>query len=175
MRSLHQVCLLSILVTSIHSLPLTDQTGSSKQGDDLGELLKVGAGVLESLLAILGPKVEFVTKLLTDRVNQNEQEGSEYQKNYWFDRFSDIYMEELQTGLATTVSVGANLTGEVARVALPVAQGLLQVAPVIIETGSQLVGSVATAASATLPLVLEIGSVKKNQLSGTSSSGRPAT
>jgi len=149
MTSLHQVCLLSILVTSIHSLPLTDQTGSSKQGDDLGELLKVGAGVLESLLAILGPKVEFVTKLLTDR--------------------------ELQTGLATTVSVGANLTGEVARVALPVAQGLLQVAPVIIETGSQLVGSVATAASATLPLVLEIGSVKKNQLSGTSSSGRPAT
>merc|ERR1712098_834047 len=142
MRSLHQVCLLSLLVAPILSLPLTDLTGSSKQGDDLGELLKTGAGLLESLLALLGPKVEFVTKLLTDR--------------------------ELQTGLTTTVSVGANLTGEVARVALPVA-------PVIIETGSQLVVSVATAASATLPLVLEIGSVKKNQLSGTSSSGRPTT
>merc|ERR1739845_209748 len=75
-----------------------------------------------------GQKVTFLSKLLSD--------------------------EEFQESIGGTVDAAVNLTGTVARVAIPVAQGVLESVPTLVTQGSRFAGSVVRAANDTSPLLL---------------------
>merc|ERR1712080_300389 len=63
--------------------------------------------------------------------------------------------KEFQESIGGTVDAAVNLTGTVARVAIPVAQGVLESVPTLVSQGSRFAGSVVRAANATSPLFLE--------------------
>merc|ERR1712032_1799390 len=62
--------------------------------------------------------------------------------------------KELQDAVGTTVGAGVNLTGQLTRAAVPVAQGIVASVPTLVGQGSRLAGSVIRAANDTAPLVL---------------------
>merc|ERR1712117_115152 len=93
------------------------------------EILKFGASLVEGFIALMGQKVTFLTKLLSD--------------------------QEFQESIGGTVDAAVNLTGTVARVAIPVAQGVLESVPTLVTQGARFAGSVVRAANATSPLFLE--------------------
>jgi len=63
--------------------------------------------------------------------------------------------KELRESVHSSIGLGANLTGMLARAAVPLAQGLAAQVPELVGQGSRLVGSVIRAANDTAPLVLE--------------------
>eukprot|EP00092_Neocalanus_flemingeri_P027440 GFUD01029761.1.p1 GENE.GFUD01029761.1~~GFUD01029761.1.p1 ORF type:complete len:276 (-),score=95.50 GFUD01029761.1:40-867(-) len=83
-------------------------TDNSTTGDPLGDLFKIGGSLAQGFLALLGEKVKFVNRLLAD--------------------------EDLRQQVGNTISVGLNLTGQIARVAVPVVQAAVQSVPGIINT-----------------------------------------
>merc|ERR1711981_1198813 len=93
------------------------------------EILKFGASLVEGFIALMGQKVTFLSKLLSD--------------------------QEFQESIGGTVDAAVNLTGTVARVAIPVAQGVLESVPTLVTQGSRFAGSVVRAANDTSPLLLE--------------------
>merc|ERR1712192_125022 len=62
--------------------------------------------------------------------------------------------KELQDAVGTTWGAGVNLTGQLTRAAVRVAQGIVASVPTLVGQGSRLVGSVIRAANDTAPLVL---------------------
>jgi len=102
---------------------------ASNPSDGLADLLKMGAGIAQGLMAIFNNKVNFLVSLLSDK--------------------------ELQDAVGTTVGAGVNLTGQLTRAAVPVAQGIVGAVPTLVGQGSRLVGSVIRAANDTAPLVLD--------------------
>merc|ERR1712018_280749 len=89
------------------------------------EILKFGASLVEGFIALMGQKVTFLSKLLSD--------------------------QEFQESIGGTVDAAVNLTGTVARVAIPVAQGVLESVPTIVTQGARFAGSVVRAANDTSP------------------------
>merc|ERR1712209_365345 len=87
---------------------------ASSPSDGLADLLKMGAGIAQGLMAIFNNKVNFFVSLLSDK--------------------------ELQDAVGTTVGAGVNLTGQLTRAAVPVAQGIVGVVPTLVGQGSRLVG-----------------------------------
>jgi len=75
----------------------------------LEDLLKLGAGLAEGFLALLGEKVKFINGLLADK--------------------------ELRDQVGNTVAAGLNLTGQIARAAAPVVQAAVQSVPIILASG----------------------------------------
>jgi len=63
--------------------------------------------------------------------------------------------QEVQDAVHSTIRGGLNLTGEVTRAAIPVAQGVIGVVPTLVTQGSRLAGSIIRAANDTAPLILE--------------------
>merc|ERR1712012_432177 len=131
-RLLILVCFLAVPCPSIPA-PQTSETDygddygdydasvkgpASSPSDGLADLLKMGAGIAQCLMAIFNNK-------------------------------------ELQDAVGTTVGAGVNLTGQLTRAAVPVAQGIVGAVPTLVGQGSRLVGSVIRAANDTAPLVLD--------------------
>merc|ERR1712012_263315 len=131
-RLLILVCFLAVPCPSIPA-PQTSETDygddygdydasvkgpASSPSDGLADLLKMGAGIAQGLMALLSDK-------------------------------------ELQDAVGTTVGAGVNLTGQLTRAAVPVAQGIVGAVPTLVGQGSRLVGSVIRAANDTAPLVLD--------------------
>merc|ERR1712012_887340 len=131
-RLLILVCFLAVPCPSIPA-PQTSETDygddygdydasvkgpASSPSDGLADLLKMGAGIAQGLMAIFNN-------------------------------------EELQDAVGTTVGAGVNLTGQLTRAAVPVAQGIVGAVPTLVGQGSRLVGSVIRAANDTAPLVLD--------------------
>merc|ERR1712212_986622 len=104
------------------------QGPASNPSDGLADLLKVGAGIAQGLMALFTNKVNFLMAIFTNK--------------------------ELQDAVGTTVGAGVNLTGQLTRAAVPVAQGIVASVPTLVGQGSRLVGSVIRAANDTAPLVL---------------------
>merc|ERR1712038_900392 len=105
-------------------------TDGDQQGlNGVTEILKFGASLVEGFIALMGQKVTFLSKLLSD--------------------------QEFQESIGGTVDAAVNLTGTVARVAIPVAQGVLESVPTLVSQGSRFAGSVVRAANDTSPLFLE--------------------
>merc|ERR1712012_107193 len=142
-RLLILVCFLAVPCPSIPA-PQTSETDygddygdydasvkgpASSPSDGLADLLKMGAGIAQGLMAIFNNKVNFLVSLLSDK--------------------------ELQDAVGTTVGAGVNLTGQLTRAAVPVAQGIVGAVPSLVGQGSRLVGSVIRAANDTAPLVLD--------------------
>jgi len=106
------------------------KTDGDQQGlNGVTEILKFGASLVEGFIALMGQKVTFLSKLLSD--------------------------QEFQESIGGTVDAAVNLTGTVARVAIPVAQGVLESVPTLVSQGSRFAGSVVRAANDTSPLFLE--------------------
>jgi len=103
-------------ITSVvveNSKNVTDQPRSGRTSLEdglggLGELLKLGGGLVQGLLALLGEKVSFVTRILGNK--------------------------ELRDQVGNTVAAGVDFTGQIARVAVPVVQAAAQSVPTLIET-----------------------------------------
>jgi len=77
----------------------------------LEDILKLGSGLAEGLLALLGEKVKIITGLLGDK--------------------------NLRAQVNNTVSAGLNLTGQIVRAAVPVVHGAVQSVPLILKSGRQ--------------------------------------
>jgi len=77
----------------------------------LEEILRLGAGLAEGFLTLLGEKVKIINGLLSDK--------------------------DLRSQVGNTVSAGLNFTGQVARAAAPVVQSAVKSVPVILNTGRQ--------------------------------------
>jgi len=74
----------------------------------LGDIIRSGAGLAGALLGLLNQKVKFVTSLLND--------------------------QELRDQVTNTVGAGLDLTGQIIRSGVPLAQSALQQAPRVINT-----------------------------------------
>jgi len=133
-------CLVCCLLASSIALPapqaqeINTLSQQKMDGDQQGlngvtEILKFGASLVEGFIALMGQKVTFLSKLLSD--------------------------QEFQESIGGTVDAAVNLTGTVARVAIPVAQGVLESVPTLVSQGSRFAGSVVRAANDTSPLFLE--------------------
>merc|ERR1712117_535391 len=86
-----------------------DETQQNLNG--VTEILKFGASLVEGFIALMGQKVTFLSKLLSD--------------------------QEFQESIGGTVDAAVNLTGTVARVAIPVAQGVLESVPTLVTQGAR--------------------------------------
>jgi len=93
-------------------------TDNNTSDNGLEDLLKLGAGLAQGFLALLGEKVKFVNRLMAD--------------------------EELRKQVGNTISAGVNFTGQLARVAVPVVQAAAQSVPTVINTSRAAVASLAT-------------------------------
>merc|ERR1712117_922260 len=113
--------------TNTLAQPKTD--GDQQNLNGVTEILKFGASLVEGFIALMGQKVTFLSKLLSD--------------------------QEFQESIGGTVDAAVNLTGTVARVAIPVAQGVLESVPTLVTQGSRFAGSVVRASNDTSPLLLE--------------------
>merc|ERR1719232_1399408 len=115
--------LLLILVTPLPA-PQTEDLSEDYYGDydaeaandtpeqgSLEEILRLGAGLAEGFLTLLGEKVKIINGLLSDK--------------------------DLRSQVGNTVSAGLNFTGQVARAAAPVVQSAVKSVPVILNTGRQ--------------------------------------
>merc|ERR1711971_1016507 len=131
-------CMVCCLLASSLALPAPQETITAAQKAEEGqqnnlngvtEILKFGASLVEGFIALLGQKVTFLSKLLSD--------------------------QEFQESIGGTVEAAVNLTGTVAQVAIPVAQGVLESVPTLVTQGSRFAGSVVRAANDTSPLLLE--------------------
>merc|ERR1712008_618067 len=112
------VCCL-LLASSTLALPAPQQTNTAAQEksdeeqqnlNGITEILKFGASLVEGFIALMGQKVNFLSKLLSD--------------------------QEFQESIGGTVGAAVNLTGTVARVAIPVAQGVLESVPTLVTQGA---------------------------------------
>jgi len=84
-----------------------EDTEATEDRDGAGDILRAGASLAGSLLALLGQKVRFVTDILSDK--------------------------ELRDQVGNTVSSGLNLTGEIAKIGVPLARAAIDQAPVLIN------------------------------------------
>jgi len=132
--------MVSCLLASSIALPAPQATNTATAQEKVAEeqqqnlngvteILKFGASLVEGFIALMGQKVTFLSKLLSD--------------------------QEFQESIGGTVDAAVNLTGTVARVAIPVAQGVLESVPTIVTQGARFAGSVVRAANDTSPLLLE--------------------
>lgn len=130
MHQLQLVFLLTTIFSSCFAPPtLPNQGTSGEDNGDLGQILTVGQGLSEGVFALLGQKIEFFTRLLSDTNFRN--------------------------GLSGTVGAAINATGRIARVAVPAAQGAIRVVPDLIQTGSRFAGSLMSAFRETTPLIVQ--------------------
>jgi len=93
----------------------TKDVAASDKDDALGDLLKLGAGLAEGFLTLLGEKVKLFNRLIGD--------------------------QELRQHLGRTVEAGLNFTGQIARAAAPVVQAAVQSVPIVIEHGRAAIAS----------------------------------
>jgi len=84
-----------------------ESKATPQSSDGLGDILALGASLAEGLMAILANKVAFLSRLLADK--------------------------ELRESVHSSIGLGANLTGMLARAAVPLAQGLAAQVPVLIN------------------------------------------
>jgi len=77
----------------------------------LEDILRLGAGLAEGLLTLLGEKVKIINGLLADK--------------------------ELRAQVGNTVSAGLNFTGQIARAAAPVVQSVVKSVPAVLNSGRQ--------------------------------------
>jgi len=77
----------------------------------LEDILRLGAGLAEGLLTLLGEKVKIINGLLSDK--------------------------DLRAQVGNTVSAGLNFTGQIARAAAPVVQSVVQSVPAVLSSGRQ--------------------------------------
>merc|ERR1712127_1095029 len=124
------VCLLVVPCPALPAPQDTDNEEASKQvapnpADGLGDILKFGGGLLQGLMSLLSDKVNFLLRLLGNK--------------------------ELQQTVGDTVGTGVNLSGQVARAAVPAVSGIIGAG----SQGTRLLGSVIKAANDTAPLILQ--------------------
>lgn len=86
---------------------MTGQTEEG-EGEDVGDIIRAGAGLAGSLLALFGQKVRFISDILGD--------------------------QELRDQVGSTVASGLNLTGELVRAGVPLAMAAIEQAPALINT-----------------------------------------
>jgi len=79
----------------------------------LADLLRTGSGLAQGILALLGEKVKFVNTLLAD--------------------------QELRERVGSSISTGVNLTGQIARVAVPLVGTVARQGPSLINTTRTLI------------------------------------
>merc|ERR1719347_2284074 len=84
-----------------------EENQSTDDSDGAGDIIKAGASLAGSLLALFGQKVRFVTDILSD--------------------------QELRDQVGHTVSSGLNLPGELVKVGVPLARAAIAQAPVLIN------------------------------------------
>lgn len=111
------------------TFPTLPDQGLPVNGETVGELLQFGSGLTDGLLLLLSEKIALFTRLLDDK--------------------------DFLDSLGNTVSAGAKITEEVARVAIPATKQILPAIPTIIEQGSILVASLATLVGRAGPVVLQ--------------------
>merc|ERR1712168_172102 len=136
MKIAYMVCCLLASFTFAIPAPQQTNTAAKERAEEdqqnlngVTEILKFGASLVEGFIALMGQKVTFLSKLLSD--------------------------QEFQESIGGTVDAAVNLTGTVARVAIPVAQGVLESVPTLVTQGARFAGSVVRAANETSPIFLE--------------------
>jgi len=105
------------------------EESNGDNGDGVMDLLKFGVDFLKNLLALKGDMFNFFLKLLAD--------------------------QEFTESIGDTVDASLNLTGQLTRAAIPLATGVIEQVPRIVEQGSKLAGSLVRASQETAPLVIE--------------------
>merc|ERR1712141_262469 len=119
MTSKYLVVLIFLSLGLISSLPAPQSgsteeepllTGETDEGerDDAGDIIRAGASLAGSLLALFGQKVRFISEILGD--------------------------QELRDQVGSTVASGLNLTGELVRAGVPLAMAAIEQAPALINT-----------------------------------------
>merc|ERR1711872_51261 len=136
-RNMILPCLLSLLLLPLHSphpfpqvSDLDDAYPDEYYGDydaeapsppsDAGivDLLRTGTSVAQDLLGLLGEKVKFVNTLLAD--------------------------QDLRDRVESTVSTGVNLTGQIARVGVPLVTSVVQQGPALLNTSRSVLQTINT-------------------------------
>jgi len=93
---------------SAEEQPLVTGETDEEQSNDAGDIIRAGASLASSLLALFGQKVRFISDILGD--------------------------QELRDQVGNTVSSGLNLTGELVRAGVPLAMAAIEQAPALINT-----------------------------------------
>lgn len=145
------VFLVIVIIGFVGSSPIADNDGTSDYNDDYygdftdssnstksqtedspPDLLRIGAGALNSFLGILGAKISFLRSLLEDKT--------------------------LQKQVGDTLETGVNIARAVITAKAAAIKTASDVAPDVIEgtrSGTRFIGSVIRAANNTAPLVLD--------------------
>merc|ERR1711971_1041783 len=93
---------------SAEEQPLVTGETDEEQSNDARDIIRAGASLASSLLALFGQKVRFISDILGD--------------------------QELRDQVGNTVSSGLNLTGELVRAGVPLAMAAIEQAPALINT-----------------------------------------